>query len=161
MDEYGEGSSEEDEEEERQYEFPENDFLFFADKMDDNEPSKLQEQITGHDPRKILKKPFMLKSNMLNSLMVCMLLRDKIRCITDIAFEAGDADNSGELDAEEMQILMQKVAIRMGVCPPTLADVYKILAILDDNSDNTVDKDEFLTLIMHGVGNILVLEEHQ
>ena len=81
---------------------------------------------------------------MLNYLMVCMLLRDKIRCLTDIAFAAGDTDKSGELDAVEVQALMAKVARQMKVCPPTLEDVYSILAILDDNSDNTVDKDEFL-----------------
>lgn len=39
---------------------------------------------------------------MLNSLMVCVLLKNKIRHVTDIAFDAGDVDKSGALDAEEV-----------------------------------------------------------
>ena len=107
----------------------------------------------------MLKKPFYLKSNMLNTLMVCVLLRNKIRHVTDIAFDAGDIDKSGTLDAEEVQAFMEKVADNMNVCPPTLHDVFSILHVIDENSDGTIDKDEFLQIIMHGFGNILVLEE--
>ena len=67
--------------------------------------------------------------------------------MSDLAFEAVDADGSGTLDSEELGIIMKEVAQEMKVNPPTENDIDFMLKELDDNSDGTVDKSEFLKLI--------------
>ena len=42
----------------------------------------------------------------------------------------------------------------MGVSPPTVGDLEEVLAQLDDNFDGIVDKEEFLKLFMHVIGNM-------
>lgn len=88
-----------------------------------------------------------------------MLVKDKVKHVTNLAFESGDQDKSGVFEAGEVQNLMEKVAMGLGVNAPNLEDVQQILQVLDENSDGTIDKEEFLALIMHGFGNIMVLEE--
>ena len=76
---------------------------------------------------------------MLQKLMVCMLLREKMKNITDIAFDSEDHDNSGSLDLDEMQAILEKVANNIGVSAPNKSDVSQILSVLDENNDGSVD----------------------
>ena len=50
-----------------------------------------------------------------------------MRSITDLAFEALDADGSGGLDSSEIAVAMEYVAKQMGVDPPTDQDLDAIL----------------------------------
>ena len=88
-----------------------------------------------------------------------MLLKKRLQVITDIAFDSEDFDCSGNLDIEELQSVLAKIAGQMGVSVPTNADVNEILKVLDRDYDGEVNKDEFLALVLHGIGNVLVLEE--
>lgn len=65
-----------------------------------------------------------------------------------MAFDAVDDDGSGQLNQEELGAIMSTVALKMGVTPPTTADLSIILEELDDDFDGQVSKEEFLSLIM-------------
>ena len=47
----------------------------------------------------------------------------------------------------------------MGVTPPTEEDLLQILSQLDDDYDGSVDKSEFLSLIMLVIGKMLESEQ--
>ena len=47
----------------------------------------------------------------------------------------------------------------MGVTPPTEADLESILRQLDEDFDEKVDKEEFLSLVMLVIGKMLESEE--
>ena len=78
-----------------------------------------------------------------------------------MAFDAVDDDRSGQLDQEELGDIMGTVAMKMGVTPPTTADLAIILEELDDDFDGQVSKDEFLSLIMLVVDKMTEEEEEQ
>ena len=50
------------------------------------------------------------KSNLLQSLTILMQIQDKISTVSDLAFDAVDADGSGTLDSDELGIIMKEVA---------------------------------------------------
>ena len=61
-----------------------------------------------------------------------------------MAFDTLDKDGSGDLEQHELSILMNNVAINMGVTPPTDEDLNSILEELDEDFDGKVSKAEFI-----------------
>ena len=92
-------------------------------------------------------------------MLVCFNLKDKIKIISDIAFDAVDLDGSGDLDQEELHMIMEEVSKQMGVTPPSQEDLALILKELDESNDGKIDKEEFHDLVMLVFGKMLELEE--
>jgi Ca2+-binding EF-hand superfamily protein len=90
--------------------------------------------------------------------LVCLNLKKEIKVISDLAFDAVDDDMSGGLDQFEISKIMTGVAEKMGVTPPSDDDLSAILAVLDDDFDGTVSKQEFHSLIMLVLGKMLETE---
>lgn len=59
-----------------------------------------------------------------------------------------DLNGSGDLDKDELSEVMRNVAYEMKVKPPTDGDIEAVLKELDEDYNNKVSKDEFLTLIV-------------
>ena len=60
-----------------------------------------------------------------------MNIKDKIHLISDLAFNAVDADGSQSLDKEELFDIMKEVAHEMQVTPPSTTDITCVLRELD------------------------------
>ena len=75
------------------------------------------------------------KSVILDTLHSILEMRDKIKIISDMAFDAVDEDMSGELDLEELGKVLRSVAKEMRLNPPTDNDIIQVLAELDQNND--------------------------
>ena len=102
------------------------------------------------------------KSSLMQALNIVMKLRDKIRTVSDLAFEAVDADKSDYLDNEELSAIMREVAQEMRITPPTENDIEFMLKELDDDTDGNVSKEEFQKLLLLVLGKMLESEEsHQ
>ena len=56
-----------------------------------------------------------------------MQIKDNISSVSDLAFDAVDADGSNSLDKEELQAVMKEVAPEMQVTPPSEADIESVL----------------------------------
>ena len=95
----------------------------------------------------------------MDKLLILRNMKNQVKVVTDLAFDALDEDGSGGLDAEEIAVVMKDVAEKMGVNPPTDDDLEAILATLDENFDGQVDRDEFLSLFMLVIGKMLESEE--
>ena len=54
-------------------------------------------------------------------------MEDKIHIITDMAFEAVDDDDSGQLDKTELGTVLKEVAVKMNISPPSDNDVTAVL----------------------------------
>ena len=61
--------------------------------------------------------------------------KNKIRTISDLAFDAVDNDRSNSLDAEELSNVMKEVARLMRITPPSDVDIQFILSELEDDTD--------------------------
>ena len=96
---------------------------------------------------------------MLQNLLVCMHLKDSIKAVSDLAFDAIDDDGSGGLDKSEIAKIMEEVSKNMGVTAPTDEDLDAFLRELDDDFDGNIDKGEFLNLVMLVIGKMLETEE--
>ena len=81
---------------------------------------------------------------MLKTLEIILSFQDKIKIVSDLAFDAVDLDSSGYLDKEELSEVMKNVAYEMKVKPPTDSDIEAVLKELDENYDEKVSKDEFV-----------------
>ena len=88
------------------------------------------------------------KSNLLRTLEIILAQQDKIKIVSDLAFDAVDVDDSGVLEKNELTDVMRSVAYEMKVKPPTDGDIDAVLKELDENDDGEVSKDEFLALIV-------------
>ena len=75
------------------------------------------------------------KSVILDTLHQILEMRDKIKIISDMAFDAVDEDMSGELDLDELGKVLRSVAKEMRLNPPTDNDIIQVLAELDQNND--------------------------
>ena len=58
-------------------------------------------------------------------------MRDKIKIISDMAFDAVDSDGNGTLDLAELSIVLRNVAKEMKLNPPTDNDIVAVLDELD------------------------------
>ena len=88
------------------------------------------------------------KSALLEILELILAQKEKIKIVSDLAFEAVDLSGDGNLDKEELGGVLKKVATKMGVTPPNEADVRAVLEELDEDNNDQVDKDEFEHLIV-------------
>lgn len=68
---------------------------------------------------------------MLEALNQILEMEDKINIVTDMAFEAVDADGSGQLDKTELGEVLRDVARQMNINPPSDNDVGAVLQELD------------------------------
>ena len=75
-------------------------------------------------------------------------MRDKIKIISDMAFEAVDDDHSENLDINELSIVLRNVAKEMSLNPPGDNDIIAVLDELDQDKDHQVSKDEFEYLVI-------------
>ena len=71
------------------------------------------------------------KSTILDTLHCILEMRDKIKIISDMAFDAVDEDMSGNLDLEELSTVLRSVAKEMRLNPPADNDIIAVLAELD------------------------------
>ena len=99
------------------------------------------------------------KSNLLRTLQIILAQQDKIKIVSDLAFDAVDLDGSGYLEKDELSEVMRNVAHEMKVKPPTDGDIDAVLKELDEDYDEKVSKDEFLTLIVQVLKKMLESEE--
>ena len=70
-------------------------------------------------------------SPLLDALEQILEMEDKISIVTDMAFEAVDADGSGQLDKQELGEVLRDVARQMNINPPSDNDVAAVLQELD------------------------------
>jgi Ca2+-binding EF-hand superfamily protein len=70
-------------------------------------------------------------SLLLEALNQILEMEDKINIVTDMAFEAVDADGSGQLDKAELGEVLRDVARQMNINPPSDNDVAAVLQELD------------------------------
>ena len=102
----------------------------------------------------VQRNPHMLENDMyrrstiLDTLNCILEMRDKIKIISDMAFDAVDQDGNGSLDLVELGIVLRDVAKQMRLNPPTDNDIVAVLGELDQDNDNHVSKDEFEYLII-------------
>ena len=60
----------------------------------------------------------------------------------DQVFDEIDADGSGEIDADELKLALEKMGIKL-----TKKNVETMIRVVDDNGDGVVDRSEFRTLV--------------
>ena len=102
---------------------------------------------------------FSKKSNLLKTLEIILAQEDKIRIVSDLAFDAVDLDGSGFLEKDELAEVMKQVAGDMKVKPPTDGDIDAVLRELDEDYDEKVSKDEFCLLIVSVLRKMLESED--
>ena len=54
-------------------------------------------------------------SNLSRTLDYILSMKDKIKVISDMAFEAIDADGNGQIEKDELAIVLRSVASEMGI----------------------------------------------
>ena len=86
------------------------------------------------------------------------MIKEQMKYVTDMAFEAVDADGSESLDREEIFDIMKEVAIEMNVTAPGDDDIVSVLQQLDQDQDGNVGKDEFALLMGLVLGKMLESE---
>ena len=60
-----------------------------------------------------------------------MQQKDKIQAVSDLAFEAVDADRSNSIEEEELAIIMKEIAIEMNTNTLTEQDIQFVMGQLD------------------------------
>ena len=85
---------------------------------------------------------------MMDTLIYIMEHKDKLKIISDLAFEAVDDDLSGQLDMDELATVLRDTANAMKISPPTENDILAVLDELDQDNDRQVSKDEFQFLVV-------------
>ena len=73
--------------------------------------------------------------------------RAKINQIAKAAFEAVDTDKSGYMETPELELVMNNVALDIGLEKPTREEVEEILKELDEGGDGKLCILEFTALI--------------
>lgn len=82
-----------------------------------------------------------------NDLRLILSDKQKLRNLTESAFKKVDIDQSGFVEKDELQKVMEDVAKDIGVEKPTKEDVEEVLKELDENKDGRLSLDEFQVLI--------------
>ena len=88
------------------------------------------------------------KSPILEVLEHILAMKKKIKVVSDMAFEAVDDNDSGQLDKDELGITLKSVAKQMGINAPSENDIMAVLGELDQDDDAEVSKEEFEYLIV-------------
>ena len=60
----------------------------------------------------------------------------------DHVFDQIDSDGSGEIDADELDEALERMGFKL-----TRMDIVTMIAVVDENSDGVVDREEFHTLV--------------
>ncbi|KAL7550917.1 hypothetical protein ACHAWF_014119 [Thalassiosira exigua] len=60
----------------------------------------------------------------------------------DCVFDKIDADGSGEIDADELKVALEEMGIKL-----TKKNIELMIAVVDENGDGVVDREEFHTLV--------------
>ena len=60
----------------------------------------------------------------------------------DAVFDQIDVDNSGEIDADELKLALEKMGMKL-----TKGNVEAMIRVVDDNGDGVIDREEFHTLV--------------
>ena len=88
------------------------------------------------------------ETGLLQTIKLILSEQEKIKTVSDLAFDAVDLDESEQLDQEELATIMQEVATNLKVKAPNNMDIQAILAELDEDNDGQLDKGEFVQLII-------------
>ena len=99
------------------------------------------------------------RSNLLRTWEIILAQQDKIKIVSDLAFDAVDIDGNVSLDKDELTEVMRNVAGEMKVKAPTDGDIDAVLRELDEDFDGIVSKDEFMALIIQVLRKMLESEE--
>ena len=99
------------------------------------------------------------RSALLGVLELILAQKDKIKIVSDLAFQAIDKDGDGDLSHSELGGKLITVATKMGVSPPSESDIRAVLEELDEDGSGTVDKDEFEHLIIQVLKKLMESEE--
>ena len=86
-------------------------------------------------------------------------MANSLPIVSDLAFEQVDDDKSGELDPDELGVILRKVALQFGISPPSEDDIYAAMRELDQDSDGNIDKKE-LCKIINLVFNFMLQSEY-
>ena len=88
------------------------------------------------------------------------ILKDtaRIKYISDKAFEAVDIGNTGYLEKEEIQAIMQNVSFDLNLQSPNQDDIHAFMSQLDIDKDKRVCKKDFVILIKQV---LLKMKEHE
>ena len=68
-------------------------------------------------------------------LLISLKLKANLKIVCDMAFDSMDEDGSQGLNVSELQEVMDRVAIQLGITGPTDDDLEAILMELDDDYD--------------------------
>ena len=71
----------------------------------------------------------------------------KLNEVARVAFNSVDTDNSGQIDEQELQKVMQQISSDMGAEPPSKEDVKEVMEHLDTDHSGKIDFNEFSVLI--------------
>ena len=71
----------------------------------------------------------------------------KFNEVAKVAFDSVDTDNSGQIDASELEQVMIQISSDMGADAPSKEDVMQVLDHLDEDKSGKVNFDEFKVLI--------------
>lgn len=85
--------------------------------------------------------------------------KQKLRNLTEAAFKKVDIDQSGFVEKDELQKVMEDVAKDIGVEKPTREDVDEVLKELDENKDGRLSLDEFQVLIEQVLDQMARIQE--
>ena len=72
---------------------------------------------------------------------------NKFNEVAKVAFDSVDTDNSGQIDASELEQVMIQISSDMGADAPSKEDVMQVLDHLDEDKSGKVNFDEFKVLI--------------
>ncbi len=86
-------------------------------------------------------------SPFLKTLRYILKDQNRIKDVSDCAFNAVDVDNRGYLEKEELHAIMECVAKDMNIDEPSDTDVDAILGELDTDNDARISREEFVRLI--------------
>lgn len=75
--------------------------------------------------------------------------------LVHVAMGTVDTDGSGEVDKQELSIIMRQVALDVGDDEPSPQDVNDVFAEFDKDKDGKINFDEFKEIIIRVLKNIL------
>ena len=71
----------------------------------------------------------------------------KLNEVCRVAFDSVDTDHSGEIDKNELNVVMKQISNDMGAEPPSEGDVNEVFDHLDTDHSGKIDFNEFKVLI--------------
>lgn len=77
------------------------------------------------------------------------ILADKVKVweLTKEVFDQVDTDHSGQIEADELKVMLIKIAQDAEMPPPSQSDIDGVLKALDSDGNGTISLSEFQVLI--------------